>query len=570
MKQENSRTVDQHNKTIPVVWIPCSQSERGTAVPDLGQPQRIFTSDIDITRQVVQLLDSAKATVIACSYLLADAMVEDAIYSAADRGVRVYLMLACEDRLGEDPDDDFDQKIINQHTSMLKRLAGKVMIRSARHYHAKVVLIDAIGPRLSEAKGLLLTANLTTEAMGGRNEELGVALELGEIQEMISLFKWAFFEDAEHQMLDKNNFVSINPLNELEHPVSSNVILSTSKMSKSIRKHLLDLVNKATKYLIVSSYGWQENHPVVEAICQKARQGVEVIILSRARPHSMRALMKLKAAGAKVYGFKWLHAKAIWINGDEAMVMSANLQDRGLDTGFEVGIKLYDDDATALKNSLISFLGRNYDELELNKRLGTITPSRVKIYKDGYRVFNELNVIERKVIQMKEVVADCASRLGETTPDIPGSNWFEMPAHKVEYRWTVTVPKLVKGAQEIFWEEKTEEEEITNQRYSPRVFRLTDESRCILIPSKKQMSDATKLKNEKFPDADIVLNLPRGAKEVYWERPETKVKVIKKSYCPRVFSKNGRHSIAISGKDEMQDAIQLRDEKFHDANIVMY
>ncbi|NHW60017.1 phosphatidylserine/phosphatidylglycerophosphate/cardiolipin synthase family protein, partial [Escherichia coli] len=76
------------------------------------------------------------------------------------------------------------------------------------------------------------------------------------------------------------------------------------------------------------------------AICERAKSGLKVTILSRQRPAAMPALLAMKQAGASVMCFKWLHAKAIVVDGMHGMVMSANFQAYGMDQGFELGVKL--------------------------------------------------------------------------------------------------------------------------------------------------------------------------------------------------------------------------------------
>ncbi|TOM07229.1 hypothetical protein CGH84_24310, partial [Vibrio parahaemolyticus] len=77
-------------------------------------------------------------------------------------------------------------------------------------------------------------------------------------------------------------------------------------------------------------------------------------------------------AGAKVFGFKWLHAKAIWNEHNHGMIMSANLQEHGLDTGFELGVLLNGDRAKQLKECLVALSANSTSdikELVLNSKL---------------------------------------------------------------------------------------------------------------------------------------------------------------------------------------------------------
>ena len=98
------------------------------------------------------------------SFLLADKGVEDALLATAKRGVRVYVLLASEARLGkEESEGEFDKKVLELHKQMLTRLGGHVLFRSAPHFHAKVVVVD---PEKSPA-GILLTAVASARALRG-------------------------------------------------------------------------------------------------------------------------------------------------------------------------------------------------------------------------------------------------------------------------------------------------------------------------------------------------------------------------------------------------------------------
>ena len=514
-----SKTVDQRAISIPPVWIPPLGKDNAESEPSSSTySDRASVITSGMTQYIVQMLDEAKSTAILCSFLLADETVENAIDEAAARGVRIYLMLACENRLDNDsPDDDFGKQCLDQHNAMLKRFAGKVIIRSAPHYHAKVVLTDAIGPDQSQATGLLLTANLTREALG-RNEELAVVLSFPEIEAMVEVFKWAFFENAAHQILDGTSFKSVKPLGEVEHPPGSDYILATTRESNTIRDYALELIKEATRELIIASFGWQENHEVTNAIFDKVREGVKVTILSRIRPVSMETLIKLKSAGAEVLGFKWLHAKAIWNDADKAMVMSANLQDYGLTTGCEAGLKLVGSRAGELRNCLLNFLCKPHQQLLLDTKLGDLT-GPVKVWENNE--FKDIDIQDRATRVLGPVISNCASDLNQPA-DIPDINWLDCPAHEIDYKWTVKAPELPKGAKEVFWEDKVpvdneasgkekkkknkkqKKPEIVERSYSPKVYRIADGNRVIAITRADQIPSAISLRDEKFPGANIV------------------------------------------------------------------
>ena len=257
-------------------------------------------------------------------------------------------MLASEARLDREPGDgEFEQRVLAEHKDMLSRLGGCVLIRSAPHFHAKLVLVDPD----ANPVGMLLTANLTREALR-RNEELAVVLRPEEVKEAAELLRWAMWEGAEHELVDPGNFRSVKPLGAVDHPAPLPQVLATTSSATQLREEAVDLIDSASRELIVASFGWAADHPVVERLCARARQGLSLTVLARTRPRAMPALVALAEAGARVLGFKWLHAKALWADSDRALVMSANLEKHGLDDGFELGLRLEGKRAEELRTRL--------------------------------------------------------------------------------------------------------------------------------------------------------------------------------------------------------------------------
>ena len=518
-----SKIIDQSNAQLPPVWSRNNVVSRGVVAETQSE---LFVSGKkrELANYVIELINNARNTIVLSSFLLADSALEDAIYEATTRGVRVYLMLACETRLeGDIPDDDFGKECLDQHTKMLKRLGGRVLIRSAPHYHSKVVLVDALqSSDLPLAKGVLLTANLTREAFE-RNEELAVCLSPEEIVETVELIKWAMFEYAEHEMLDNSEFSATSKQDLIAYPNELNRIVCTTDSCHSLREHVLKLINESSQELIISSFGWQEDHEVIDAICTRAKQGVSVTILSRVRPSSMPSLVKMVEAGAKVFGFKWLHAKAIWNEHNHGMIMSANLQEHGLDTGFELGVLLNGDRAKQLKACLVALSANSTSdirELVLNSKLCS-HKGEIQYWQGGK--LHTASISDSVTIEVPALKAECLTDL-DIEPVLPKTNWKNTPSCHVEYKWQILPPELPANSKEIMWEEKQE------------------------VPDKSEDSASNKAnrKNKK-----------------------PKVKVIKHSYDPKVYQVGNRKLIAVTESDNLVGAIQLKAKSFPGACIVL-
>ena len=460
-KKPFSAVVDQRQEKMPSAWLAAGplvseRCERGHEVFGSG-PQRVAAD------AVVALVRLAVHKVVVSSFLLADRDIEDALLAAGKQGVRVYVLLASEARLGKaERDGEFDKRVLEEHKKMLSRLAGYVLFRSAQHFHAKVVLVD---PETRPA-GVLLTANLTKEALE-RNEELTVVLTSEEVVEATETVKWAMWESAEHEFMDPaDRFKSVKPLGKVAHPGLSSAVVATTPKSASIRDEALRLIKGAQSRIVVSSFGWGAGHEVVRALAERARAGIDVTVLARVRPVSMPALLDLASAGAKVVGFTWLHAKAVWTDSGHAMVMSANLEAIGLDGGFELGVRL-----SGSRADEVGFFLTRWAEQRAEWRL-VVAPvlgdasGKVKLW-HGCKL-EESEIQPRVDVELDIVAAKSAEDLTADMPVVPSSGPFPRLAHELRCRWVVVAPVLAANAKEVKRPVEKGEKAVS---YTPPVFR---------------------------------------------------------------------------------------------------
>jgi cardiolipin synthase len=432
--------VDQRQRALPPTWAATratatERGERGRAVFESGRSR-------EMANAVVSLLSQAREKAVMSSFLLADERVEAAIHQAAARGVRVYVLLASEARLGrEEGEGEFDKRVLEQHKAMLTRLGGHALFRSAPHFHAKVVVID---PDTRPA-GILLTANLTAEALE-RNEELAVTLTAAEALEVTGYLKWAMWESAEHELIDpKDRFKATRALGKVAHPDDGVAVVATTVETHTIRAEALRLIDGAQSRIVVSSFGWDEDHEVVRRLCARAREGLDVTVLARVRPSSMPALLVMAQAGATVLGFRWLHAKAVWTDSGQALVMSANFQRDGLDHGFELGVRLSDGRAQEVLDRLDGWRRAAAWRLDPAPRLGTISGA-VMLWQRGQLV--EAEIRASIDVDLGAVTAASAAVLVAPQPPIPEIGDLQRLAHELRCTWLVVAPALAQGAKE--------------------------------------------------------------------------------------------------------------------------
>jgi len=488
--KDHQRVVDQRGVELPPTWI--AQERRNPVGDELGQSVHISGRKRQVADRVAELLGGASQMVAVSTFLLADRDVEDALMAAAQRGVRVYVMLASEARLGrEESDGEFDRRVLSEHKEMLNRLAGHVLFRSAPHFHAKVIVID---PQ-SNPRGILLTANLTREALE-RNEEIAVDLTQQEARDAAALLGWAMWETAEHEMVDPTDrFRAVKPMGSLETPVVE--LPATTPESTALRHRALELVDGARDRLVVASFGWDAEHPLVRRLLERAKEGLEVVVLARLRPSVMPALVRLCEAGATVYGFRWLHAKAIWSDQGEALVMSANLQPDGLDHGFELGLELSGARANELHGRLQSWATAAHWKLEHGPSLGDVRGT-AKVWSDRECV--DIEVVPSLEVSLGEHIARSADDLSVEPPALPSNGALPRPAHELVCTWTVAAPTLHRKAKEVF---RPAQGKKKRQPYEPPVFKEGGRM-VVVVRQTDELQVAKRLVAELSADAVVV------------------------------------------------------------------
>lgn len=489
-----SQTVSRHNMTLPTLWIEQKQA-RSTLPETLGEIC-ISGKQRQLADNIIEVLQNAKQMVVICSFLFADAHIEDAIVAAANRGVRVYLLLASEVRLAQAPgEQDYSKEMVEKHKGTLKRLGGRVLVRSSSQFHAKVIVSD---PFSDEAAGFLLTANMNKMAIEG-GEEIGVRLNSDEAFEVAANLRWAMWECAEHEMTDNKTFRDIKPSEQVLHHGNHRQIHATTPRSPMLKHQLIDVIKSANKELVIACFGWQHDHPVIEAIAEQAQAGVKVTILARAgRQKTMPALEKLAAAGAIVLGFKWLHAKVVWSDNQEAMVTTANFEKHGLDTGFELGIHLKDERVGLVERYLRQWINTAKWQLSLNAKLGDVE-GRVLSDIDGK--FEEIRIVSSDVKDLGEIPAKSLHDM-KLSPKFPEQPWHQCPIHELEFEWTVKAPVLANKSKEQFQaqannnngsKDKDKANKPVDKPYNPPVFKEPNGRKVIAIDSEQQLAAAISL-----------------------------------------------------------------------------
>lgn len=491
--KEFQETIDQRGEPLPPAWCPRPEALQPKRVqfPDVLQPSH----DRVLLEELVRAIRSAREAVVVASFLIADADIEAALLEVAKRGVAVYGLWANEVRLEKElkeTDPEFDKRCVEEHKALLLKLTGWSLIRSSSAFHAKALLVD---PRQG-CQGFLLTANLNRALT--HNEELAIRLTPQECCELFEQLRWAIWELADHELLEPGRLSTAKSLGRFEKPSGGVAIVSTLGGPGTLREAALRLVESARERLTVSCFGWDADHEIVNQLCAKARAGVKLVVLARERAASMPALVKLAAAGAEVLGFDQLHAKAIVVDGQSALVMSANLQAHGLEQGFELGVLIHDARVNDVSAVLDEWIASARSVLRVNSTLGDVL-GLVRVWNGNGRLHNGevLTLLEEAP---ERVVAASAEALDPAWPELKRSP--PLLAHGVNRRLVVEAPRLARNA-------KVDARRLKKPRDDdPKVYRERGGRVVVAVRTPDQLERAVELKRQVQASAIVVDDQP--------------------------------------------------------------
>jgi phosphatidylserine/phosphatidylglycerophosphate/cardiolipin synthase-like enzyme len=448
-KVHGQRTISRSEELLPPVWAHSHGSREPVARTRTLSDSRILLVDSSgaLRNRLIALVDEAKGVVCVCSFLIADDNIVKALLRAHERGVRVYLLTASESQLLKEPrtDNEYDAERLQDHIKTLGLMAGRVLVRTGEHFHSKFVLAD---PNEEVAKGFLLTANLTSEALT-RNVEIAVELTRSETQDLFKQFLIGFWKESASELLEPGGLSRVEPMEGIAITEPSE-ILCTAKSIHTLRDAVNRLIEEAKSEIVVSSFGFDLQHETVQKLVAAARGGKKVRIFARPRPNraTMNALIELAQAGAEVHGHPWLHAKCVITDtqrGWSSLIMTANFEARGLDEGFETGVLLGPRDTESLQAYVKDWAEDFPMDLFVGKRVGELEGEVTLWMNEEPRRFS---IREKGEIDLGEFQAKKFEDMNGFVPDFSkvAGRGTEI-CHQQTFKWTVLPPKLQAASQ---------------------------------------------------------------------------------------------------------------------------
>ena len=189
--------------------------------------------------------------------------------------------------------------------------------------------------------------------------------------------------------------------------------------------------------------------------------------------------------------------------------MSANLEKRGLDDGFELGLWLEGERAEELRMRLEQWSSQAPWELRPAPALGEVA-GNVRVWQEGQLL--DLDVKPRLPVDLGAVTAESALDLTAPAPKLPRINGLPQPAHELECRWLVRAPVLHPKAREVTRPASDKKAEPTS--YNPPVFKEPGGKRVVAVRSLEEVPDARQVVAAAGAEAVVVRVVARPLGEI--------------------------------------------------------
>ena len=459
-----------------------------------------------LLNSILEMIKSAKQMICICSFIFAEEKIKEALIQASKKGIHIYILTATDKFLRNLPDEDkeFDKITYKQSVELFKDLKDKSKIRTADHFHSKFIIID---PKNDEnKKGILLTANLTTKALT-KNPEVAIILSNIEIDDLFVHFCNGFWLESHYDYLDNEFRPKLEFKEYFEGPITN--LLITSSTKNTLLNKLKIIINEASKRIIISTFGILDDNEIFNLLLKKLKIGVELVILTRPREKTMRSLLKLKKAGAKIFGHPLIHAKICMVisnNSNNAIMMTANFEELGLETGFETGVLINDNRKNSIEKVLEKWIELFPFKLESNLSLKDLNGLIIN-WNEETGLLEEFSIIESKEITLKDKISKNFQEFAEyqiQDEDYHVGNIERETFLKYIIKQRILPPILPKNSREKNFDSLDKETKKMIKNTSLKIYK-NEKKNYIVISKLKELTQAEKI--AKKLNADIVSHL---------------------------------------------------------------
>jgi cardiolipin synthase len=396
-----------------------------------------------LLKHLVKLINEATEIICCSSFLIQETPFTTALFKAAKRNVRVYLLTAREEELKKMDEDlsEFEKRVIPDHKKLLDSMAGNILVRTAPHFHAKFILID---PKSKNKNGFMMTCNATIDAMTGRNIEMGVSLKPEEVDSFFSQFIYGFWYEAKHQLFHKGELTEVGlPGAHVPNHKSPIHPCTIGNGITSLNSKIIEIISSANKSLILTGWSFQENHDILKAIRSQLQKGIDVTIMTRPNYYNTKALNELVNDGARLYGHDRFHVKTVIADNDQGLIMTSNFTSKGLESGFESAVEIDREDLPEYINIFKNWIDYCLWELKFENTLQTATSNVLQFNKkDPIKGLLNLSIENKSTKDLGEFKVPSIKDMESFVPDFPNIQEKTKKFKTITYSWSTVPPTL--------------------------------------------------------------------------------------------------------------------------------
>jgi hypothetical protein len=169
---------------------------------------------------------------------------------------------------------------------------------------------------------------------------MAVELNWEQAGELFKLFVFHFWEKTTSEQTENNGFTPLKPFEQFEFPVIKELLVVCDKHN-SLKNKILEVIRRAEYDICFSTFSFDNQSEVAEAIFEKQKAGVKIKIFTRLNDKLLQTqFKKYLDAGADIYCHTHTHAKFLMIDNQEAYLLTANFNKIDFETSFNLGVKL--------------------------------------------------------------------------------------------------------------------------------------------------------------------------------------------------------------------------------------
>lgn len=337
MKKITYTTTFQNKGNLTNIFTPTGNEWKSTenenlSVIESGKEGALF-------HKIIEQIKLASNMICLQSFLIQDTKIIDALVTAKqEKNIKVFILDAAEARLTNSSFDEEESFSTKDYKNMLNsKFKYNFIHRQAGNLHSKFILID---PK-TNPKGFLFTGNFNKKPFF-ENPELAVALNKKQIETFFKVFVYHFWEHTTDEQTATEEFRQLKPAQRFEKPNTTEMLITSPDEDLSnLKNKLIQAVEKATKEITFSTFGFDIENELSQKILKKLKAGIKVTLFCRPREKAIKNNIEtLAKEGANVICHPLIHAKSLLIDNKEGYIFTANFENHGMDTGFETGIKL--------------------------------------------------------------------------------------------------------------------------------------------------------------------------------------------------------------------------------------